>query len=132
MIVYTGPALVPMLLSIGVYFLFGMFLDDVNAFGVAAIIGSAVSAMMEFGGIRGTVFFLPVGLWLGAGALEAAFRIADTDLVQFESEPGIAIMIMSVVATLFGLASLLGMIVSRGPEDDGDDEGDDFMANLES
>ena len=54
-LIFTFPSLVPILLGFGTYYLFELFLDDVNAFGVAAIVGSAVSALMEFAGFRGTV-----------------------------------------------------------------------------
>lgn len=120
MIVYTFPAIVPMLLAIGAYYLFGLFLDDINAFGVAAMIGSAVSALMELGGIRGTVFFVPVGVWLGAGALQAAFQLVSFNAISFDTEPGIGIMIMAVIATLLGLVSLAGMFLSGGSDEEDD------------
>ena len=126
MLIFTFPSLVPILLGFGTYYLFELFLDDVNAFGVAAIVGSAVSALMEFAGFRATVFFFPVGVWLAFGALDTAFGIMSSPLLDFAATPGIGIAIMAVVTALFGLLSLLGMFIARGPADE-DDEGDAFM-----
>ncbi|MBW2732372.1 MAG: hypothetical protein JRH20_08240 [Deltaproteobacteria bacterium] len=118
MIVFTYAVIIPLLLATGSYYLFGLFLSEVNALGVACLTGSLISAGMEWGGIRGTLFWVPAGAWLGLVALNRAFGFFDLDFAyEFAGQAGVAFTIMAVVTAIFGVLSIAGLFVGKPEEE---------------
>jgi len=121
MVVFSIPVLVPILIAAGAYYGGALFLSDLNAFGVASMLGAVVSAVMEFAGTRGTIFFIPAAAWLGAISVNKAFGLTDLELFKMDSEPGVGFMIMAVITAIFGLLSVVGIFAgSAGAEDEGE------------
>jgi len=116
MIVFTFPVLVPILISVGAYYGCGLFLSDVNALGVACLLGAMVSALMEFAGTRATVFFVPAAVWMGALCVDQAFGLTGMNFLHLESAPGIAFMIMAVITAILGVLSVVGIFAGKGPK----------------
>ncbi|MCB9555747.1 MAG: hypothetical protein H6707_06550 [Deltaproteobacteria bacterium] len=112
MIIFTWPVVAPLLLATGAYYLFGLFLSDLNALGVALVSGAAVSALMEFGGLRGTLFFIPAGAWLGFVGLNRCFGfLGGFRFFKIQGETGVAFLTLAIIAAVFGALSLLGLVV---------------------
>ena len=116
MIVFTFPVLVPILIATGVYFGCGLFLSDVNALGVACVVGSIVSTLMEFAGTRGTIFFVPAAAWMGALCVDQAFGLTGMNVLHMDTAPGMAFMIMAVITAIFGLLSVVGIFAGKSAE----------------
>lgn len=115
MIVFTLPALAPVLLAAGAYYLFALFLSDLAALGVALLLGSLLSAVLELARTRATVFFVPVGAWMALAALNQRFGfLAGFNLLGSpKGEMGVGFTVMAVLTGLFGVLSVVGHIMGR-------------------
>ncbi|MBW2733445.1 MAG: hypothetical protein JRH20_13750 [Deltaproteobacteria bacterium] len=119
MIIFTYAVIIPLLLATGSYYLFGLFLSEVNALGAACLVGSFISTAMEWGGIRGTLFWIPAGAWLGLVALNRAFGLFDLALVDdFTGQAGVAFSIMAVITAIFGVLSIAGLFAGKRATED--------------
>jgi len=113
MIVFTVPVLIPVLIATGLYYGCGLFLSDLNALGVACMLASVVSVLMEFGGTRGTIFFIPAAAWMGVICVNRAFGLTSLALIDPTSTPGTAFMITAIL----GVLSIVGIFAGKAGEE---------------